>query len=79
MIFAGKAIACLVWLFWMMIVDNSIMGQDNNSISLEYKPTYGTTYDRVIKRGYVICGTNDEFPGFSEEIFDHPDGLQMVG
>ena len=79
MIFAGKAIACLVWLFWMMIVDNSIMGQDNNSISLEYKPTYGTTYDRVIARGYVICGTNDEFPGFSEEVYDHPEGLHMVG
>ena len=79
MIFAGKVIACLVWVFWMMIVDNSAMGQDNISISLEYNPTYGTTYDRVIARGYVICGTNDEFPGFSEEIFDHPDGLQMVG
>ena len=33
----------------------------------EYIPTYSTTYNRVIERGYVICGTNDEFPGFSEE------------
>jgi general L-amino acid transport system substrate-binding protein len=52
------------------------MGQDN---STEYIPTYGSTFDRVMKRGYIICGTNDEFPGFSEELMDHPDGLQMVG
>ena len=38
--------------------------------SEEYNPTYGTTFDRVIKRGFIICGTNDEFPGFSEEVYD---------
>ena len=54
MIFVGKVFACVIWVFWMMIVDNSAMGQDNISINLEYNPTYGTTYDRVIKRGYVI-------------------------
>ena len=74
MIFVGKVFACVIWVFWMMIVDNSAMGQDNISINLEYNPTYGTTYDRVIKRGYVICGTNDEFPGFSEEVYDNEDG-----
>jgi general L-amino acid transport system substrate-binding protein len=74
MIFVGKVFACVIWVFWMMIVDNSAMGQDNTSISLEYEPTYGTTYDRVIKRGVVICGTNDEFPGFSEEVYDNEDG-----
>jgi len=74
MIFVGKVFACVIWVFWMMIVDNSAMGQNNTSISLEYKPTYGTTYDRVIKRGVVICGTNDEFPGFSEEVYDNEDG-----
>jgi general L-amino acid transport system substrate-binding protein len=106
MIFAGKAIACLVWIFWIIVIDNIAIGQDNTSIQMmdhssmtlseiekvkqlvvnkkdepksEYNPTYGTTFDRVIKRGYVICGTNDEFPGFSEEIMDHPDGLQMIG
>ena len=74
MIFVGKVFACVIWVFWMMIVDNSAMGQDNISINLEYNPTYGTTYDRVIKRGVVICGTNDEFPGFSEEVYDNEDG-----
>ena len=27
-----------------------------------------------MERGYVICGTNDEFPGFSEEVYDNEDG-----
>jgi general L-amino acid transport system substrate-binding protein len=76
MILVGKTIVCLIWIFWLLVVDNSAMGQDN---STEYIPTYGSTFDRVMKRGYIICGTNDEFPGFSEELMDHPDGLQMVG
>ena len=102
MIPAGKAIVCLIWLFWIMVIDNTAIGQDNNSMSImdhskmtlseiekvksmvmvrdrvikkpEYNPTYGTTYDRVMERGYVICGTNDEFPGFSEEVYDNEDG-----
>ena len=41
----------------------------------EYIPTYSTTYDRVIKRGYVICGTIDEFPGFSQELFSNENGV----
>ena len=45
----------------------------------EYIPTYSTTYDRVIKRGYVICGTNDEFPGFSEEKYTNEDGVKWTG
>ena len=32
-----------------------------------YNPTYGTTYKRVMDRGYVICGTKANFPGFSEK------------
>ena len=59
MILVGKAIVCLVWIFWIMVIDNTAIGQDNNSITLEYNPTYGDTFDRVVKRGYVICGTND--------------------
>ena len=101
MILAGKLIVCLVWVFWMMVIDNSAMGKsrsahpmmDHSSMTLteiekvkqmvmnkknepapEYNPTYGTTFDRVIKRGYIICGTNDEFPGFSEEVYDNEDG-----
>ena len=34
-----------------------------------YNPTYGSTYDRVMDRGYVICGTKSNFPGFSEKKF----------
>ena len=34
-----------------------------------YNPTYGSTYDRVMDRGYVICGTKANFPGFSEKKF----------
>ena len=101
MILAGKFIACLVWIFWMLVIDNSAMGKsksahpmmDHSSMTLtelekvkqrlmnkknepspEYNPTYGSTYDRVIERGFVICGTNDEFPGFSEEVYDNEDG-----
>ena len=98
MIPVGKVFVVLIWLFWMMVVDNTAIGQDNKSMQImdhskmtlseiekvksmvmvrdriikkpEYNPTYGTTYQRVIERGAVICGTNDEFPGFSEEVFD---------
>ena len=62
MIIAGKLILSLVWVFWVMALSVAD-GADNVT---EYNPTYGTTYDRVVKRGNLICGTNDEFPGFSE-------------
>ncbi len=45
----------------------------------EYKPTYSSTYDRVIERGNLICGTNDEFPGFSEEKWTDEDGSKWMG
>ena len=98
MIIGGKVVVCLVWLFWIMIIDNSVYGSPPNeriddninklvqqleklkAIKLrdtgeleEYNPTYGTTFNRVMKRGYIICGTNDEFPGFSEETYDNED------
>jgi len=106
MILAGKLIACLVWIFWMMIIDNSVMGKsktahpmmDHSGMTLteiekvkqmvmnkkdepvlEYNPTYGTTFDRVVKRGFIICGTNDEFPGFSEEVYDTESGAIWEG
>ena len=108
MIPVGKAIVCLIWLFWIIVIDNTVVGKDNNSMSImdhskmtlseiekvksmvmvrdrvikkpEYNPTYGDTFDRVVKRGYVICGTNDEFPGFSEEGVDENDEyMGMVG
>ena len=100
MIFAGKALVCMVWLFWVMVINSSVEGSppseriDDNINKLvqqleklkaiklrdtgeseEYNPTYGSTFDRVLKRGYIICGTNDEFPGFSEEVYnDEGDG-----
>ena len=52
---------------------------EDNKPKPEYIPTYSTTYDRVIKRGYVICGTNDEFPGFSQEKYTNEDGVMWVG
>ena len=98
MIIGGKVVVCLVWLFWIMIIDNSVYGSppseriDDNINKLvqqleklkaiklrdtgeseEYNPTYGSTFDRVLKRGYIICGTNDEFPGFSEEVYNDED------
>ena len=34
---------------------------------IEYNPTYGSTYKRVLERGYVICGTKANFAGVSEK------------
>ena len=65
MIMFGKVIVSLVWVVWIVIVGSTAEGQN---VSPEYIPTYSTTYDRVKARGYVICGTNDEFPGFSQEM-----------
>ena len=65
MIMFGKVFAALIWAFWLIAVGSTAEGQN---VSPEYIPSYSTTYDRVVKRGYVICGTNDEFPGFSQEI-----------
>ena len=45
----------------------------------EYIPTYGSTFNRVKERGYVICGTNDEFPGFSQEHWSNEDGKVWKG
>ena len=32
MIPVGKAIVCLIWLFWIMVIDNTAIGQDNRSV-----------------------------------------------
>ena len=46
----------------------------------EYYPTYGMTLARVKERGEVICGINDDFPGFSEMIWDADgDGDKWIG
>jgi len=53
--------------------------EDEEKPKPEYNPTYSTTYDRVIKRGHILCGTNDEFPGFSEEKWTDEDGIKWQG
>jgi len=40
---------------------------------------HSSTFDRVNKRGYVICGTNDEFPGFSQEAGGNEEGNKWEG
>jgi len=80
MIMIGKLVVSLIWVFWMMAM-SSVEGQDPMKEKLgvgapksEYNPTYSSTFERVKKRGHVICGTNDEFPGFSQEIWNNEDG-----
>jgi len=70
----GKIGISLIWVFWMMSV-SAVEGQ----VTSEYNPTHGSTFDRVNKRGYVICGTNDEFPGFSRESWSSEDGSRWGG
>ena len=76
MIMVGKVIVSLIWVFWIFVIDSTAEGQN---VSPEYNPTYGSTYDRVVKRGYLICGTNDEFPGFSQETYNTEDGERWEG
>jgi len=59
-------------------VKQRLMNKENQPAP-EYNPTYGTTFDRVIERGFIICGTNDEFPGFSEEVYDSETGVVWKG
>ncbi len=40
----------------------------------EYKPSFSSTVDRVKARGYVVCGTYADTPGFSEEFLQRNDG-----
>ena len=76
MILTGKIFLAFIWTFWLIASGSIVEGTDNVTI---YNPTYGSTYDRVVKRGYVICGTNDEFPGFSQEIWSNEDGNKWEG
>jgi len=41
----------------------------------EYKPTYGSTVKRILARGYVVCGTYADTPGFSELFHKIHDGV----
>ena len=86
MIMFGKVFAALIWAFWLIAVGSSAEGKGHTDAGIitlmektEYTPTYSTTYDRVIARGYVICGTNDEFPGFSQETWTQETGDRWNG
>ena len=72
----GKVFLAFIWTFWLIASGSVVEGTDNVTI---YNPTYGSTYDRVVKRGYLICGTNDEFPGFSEEVWSDEHGNVWTG
>ena len=78
MIMVGKLVVSLIWVFWMMAM-SSVEGNPSDmgavvsepiTLSEEYIPTYSSTFDRVNKRGYIVCGTNDEFPGFSQNSWN---------
>ena len=84
MIMIGKVVISLIWAFWMMAMSSAEGNPTDKSepvvvIKEEYNPTYNSTFDRVKKRGHVICGTNDEFPGFSQEIWSDEDGDRWYG
>ena len=76
MILTGKIFLAFIWTFWLIASGSIVEGTDNVTI---YNPTYGSTYDRVVKRGYLICGTNDEFPGFSQEVWSDEHGNVWTG
>ena len=80
MIMFGKLFAALIWAYWLLATGSVAHGQQElGNVSVDYNPSYSTTYDRVVKRGYLICGTNDEFPGFSQEVFDTENGERWEG
>ena len=53
MIPAGKLFVALIWTFWLLASGSVADGSDNITL-VEYNPTYGTTFNREIERGYVI-------------------------
>ena len=79
MIMVGKVIVSIIWAFWMMAMSTAEGQVIEDNSTTEYTPTYSSTFDRVKKRGYVVCGTNDEFPGFSQEIWSAEDGSKWEG
>ena len=54
-------------------------GEKHYKMKDEYFPAYGTTLERVKKRGYIVCGTYPDFPGFSEEQEGAEESLIWVG
>jgi len=54
-------------------------GEKNYKMKDEYFPAYGSTLARVKNRGYIICGTYPDFPGFSEEVEEAEESKVWVG
>ena len=83
----GKVIVALVWSFWMISVGSIAEGNPADSVITpitikekpEYHPTYGMTLARVKEREVVLCGTKEDFPGFSEMIWTDEHGQRWVG
>ena len=85
-ILSGKVIIALVWAFWMITVDSTVEGNPADQVIVEpkevreeYNPTYGMTLARVQERGEVLCGTKEDFPGFSEMIWTDEHGHRWIG
>ena len=86
-ILSGKVVVALIWAFWMIAVDSTAEGNPPNKqlipkkeeIKEEYNPTYGMTLARVKEREVVLCGTKEDFPGFSEMIWTDEYGQRWVG
>ena len=84
---SGKVIIALVWSFWMISVGSVAEGNPADQVVIpepiqerpEYFPTYGMTLARVKEREVVLCGTKEDFPGFSEMIWTDEYGQRWVG
>ena len=75
-----KLFFAIVTMFWIMALSVADGQQEiTTEETLEYIPTYGTTFKRVKERGFLICGTKDDFPGFSQEIWDEEKGETWIG
>ena len=81
-----KLVICFIWAFWMMSVSTAEGNPADNVIipepkveREEYHPAYGMTLARVKEREQVLCGTKEDFPGFSEQIWTDELGQRWVG
>ena len=75
-----KLFFAIVTMFWIMALSVADGQQEiTTEETLEYIPTYGSTFKRVKERGFLICGTKDDFPGFSQEIWDEETGETWIG
>ena len=81
-----KLVICFIWAFWMMSVSTAEGNPADNVIipepkveREEYHPAYGMPLARVKEREQVLCGTKEDFPGFSEQIWTDELGQRWVG